>query len=366
MSNMPSTARKLNVPDGIYDVPAPWVGMIKHEGSALVASSFPVKPPKSWFENPKLRELTPMTIDGAGRVYGHIAGWRTNHIGMSAGVKPPRSKSGYAFFQTGALETGEGEMINVGQITLTGGHAPIEASVADAVAHYDNPEAAVMDVTAGEDRHGIWVAGALRPDVTDSQLRALRASSVSGDWRPINGRLELVAVCSVNCPGFPIPRARVASGVPVALVAAGTGAIVDKIIQNLANEQADKSLVASMHSLNSRIERLETILLASVTEKEQAAAKTSPAPRAARPRRRAPQATQASSTPRKTTLVRKTPSQPAKEEAAPLTAAARVSAARDRNKARALRARVGDVKSAREVESHEALVAALRSKAHGK
>ena len=53
------------------------------------------------------------------------------------------------------------------------------------------------------------------------QVRAARASSPSGDWRPINGTLELVAVCSVNVPGFPVVEARVASGQVLALVAAG-------------------------------------------------------------------------------------------------------------------------------------------------
>jgi hypothetical protein len=53
------------------------------------------------------------------------------------------------------------------------------------------------------------------------QIRALRASAPSGDWRPVNGSLELVAVCQVNVPGFPIARAMVASGKVMALVAAG-------------------------------------------------------------------------------------------------------------------------------------------------
>jgi len=83
-------------------------------------------------------------------------------------------------------------------------------------------------VVAGEDAHGIWVAGALRPDVTPSQIRAFRASSPSGDWRPINGRLELVAVCQVSVPGFPIARAITASGgVPGALVAAGAAYLAE-------------------------------------------------------------------------------------------------------------------------------------------
>ena len=224
------TMETLDLADGEYaaDISDVWRGMIstQERDTGLVAGAFPVKPTGSWFDNPRLRALTPMTVQASGRVFGHIAAWHTSHIGMSAGVKPPKSKSKYAFFATGTLETAEGNFVDVGQITLAGGHADLNATLADAVAHYDNTQSAVMDVSIGEDRHGIWVAGALRPSVTDEQIRAIRASSVSGDWRPINNALELVAVCAVNVPGFPVPRARVAAGAPLALVAAGVEPLV--------------------------------------------------------------------------------------------------------------------------------------------
>jgi len=65
----------------------------------------------------------------------------------------------------------------------------------------------------------------LRSSATPEQIRALRASAPSGDWRPIRGALELVAVCQVNVPGFPVARARVASGAVMALVAAGAATL---------------------------------------------------------------------------------------------------------------------------------------------
>jgi hypothetical protein len=109
----------------------------------------------------------------------------------------------------------------VGQLTLAGGHASLQADAQAAAKHYDDTASAIADVHAGEDEYGIYVAGCLRPDATEAQIRALRASAPSGDWRPINGQLELVAVCQVNVPGFPIARAMVASGKVLALVAAG-------------------------------------------------------------------------------------------------------------------------------------------------
>jgi hypothetical protein len=254
-----------DVADGVYEGTPDWEGMIRQPVGPLVASAIPVKPPAAWFTNPNFSQLTPLSITSDGRVAGHIASWREDHIGMNGRVRAPRSKSGYAFFATGALETAEGTMVNVGQITLVGGHATLEASVAEAVAHYDNTDSAMMDVAVGEDRHGIWAAGALRPTVNDIQLRALRASSVSGDWRPINGSLEMVAVCAVNVPGFPIPRARVASGMTLALVAAGTGALVD-----LALHQDSGNADEIAASFDDRLRLVENIVLGKIGDHREA------------------------------------------------------------------------------------------------
>lgn len=211
--------------------------------AALAASAAPVIPPKAWFKDPALSQATPLTITDEGKVFGHIASWQTSHIGMGRGVKPPRSASQYAYFRTGELRTDSGD-IQVGQLTLAGGHASLQASAEEAVKHYDDTASAVADVVAGEDQFGIWVAGALRPDVTPSQIRAFRASSPSGDWRPINGRLELVAVCQVNVPGFPVARAITASGgVPGALVAAGASYLAE-LRETSRVEALDRRLTA--------------------------------------------------------------------------------------------------------------------------
>ena len=188
---------------------------------ASVVASIPVVPPREWFNDPKLAGPTPLTVTDDGRVFGHIAAWHVDHIGLAFGTKPPRSKSGYSYFHTGVLRCDDGKDVPVGQLTLAGGHAALNADARAAAKHYDDTGSAFADVHAGEDAYGIWVAGSLRPEVSAQQVRAIRASAPSGDWRPIQGNLELVAVCQVNVPGFPIARARVASGQMYALVAAG-------------------------------------------------------------------------------------------------------------------------------------------------
>jgi hypothetical protein len=218
------TLEETPIVDGIYEADADFADTEESVVAALIASAIPVHPPKEWFQDPKLKKATPLTVDDNGQVYGHIATWVQDHIG-NHGIKPPRSKSNYQYFHTGVVRTDSGDDVTVGQLTLAGGHATLDQSRAQAVAHYDETGAAVADVHVGEDSKGIWVAGALRPGVTPEQVRTLRASAPSGDWRPVNNRLELVAICQVNVPGFPVTRACVASGHLTALVAAGAGSL---------------------------------------------------------------------------------------------------------------------------------------------
>lgn len=171
----------------------------------LVASVHEL-PPGDWFHDPQLSGPTPFTVMENGRVFGHVATWGVCHIGMqNVCTVAPTSPSHYAYYRTGAIDTTLGE-VAVGQITMGSGHADIRANSVKAVAHYDNVGTAVADVAAGEDAYGIWVAGALRPTVTEDQRLALKAASLSGDWRSIQGNLEMVAALAVNVPGFPIPR----------------------------------------------------------------------------------------------------------------------------------------------------------------
>lgn len=208
---------------------------------ALAAAGGPVRPPADWFADPQLDTLPgffpgdpqsglpaahPLTIDNDGRVYGHLAPWNECHTsdGYGACRTAPHSPTGYAYFLTGAVECEDGSQVPVGQLTMGTGHCnDLGADYAVAAAHYDNTGTAVADVAAGEDAYGIWIAGALRPGLSDEQVRELRAAAPSGDWRPIRGQLELIAALAVNVQGYPVPRvrARVAAGAPTALVAAG-------------------------------------------------------------------------------------------------------------------------------------------------
>jgi hypothetical protein len=262
-----------------------WPGQENGGGHALDAAEGPsltlvaaggAALPSSAFADPKLNGPTPLTITEDGRIFGHLATWGTCHIGMQ-GVctTAPQSKTGYAYFTTGAVQTDAGP-VAVGQITMGIGHAPLRASAQAAAAHYDNTRNAVADVAAGEDGSGIWVAGLLRPGVTDEQRHALAAGALSGDWRSIQGNLEMVAALAVNVPGFPIPRTSLAASgqTQTALVAAGVqqqnpeldasmavvAAATENVLAELARRERIKNARASTAGARAlRIERARRI-----------------------------------------------------------------------------------------------------------
>lgn len=184
--------------------------------------------PVEWFDDPDLAGPTPLQVTDDGRVFGHLATWGTCHIGIAGTcTTAPKSRSGYAYFTTGtySAQAGPGEKVQipVGALTLGTGHAKLDASAMATVEHYDNTGSVVAYVAAGEDDHGIWVAGTLAPNTPVEKRVALQAATLSGDWRKVAGNLELVAALAVNVPGFPIPRTRTHSTErgQVALAAAG-------------------------------------------------------------------------------------------------------------------------------------------------
>lgn len=230
----------------------------------VVAAGGPARPPAAWFENPQLDELTAPVFEDDGRCYGHLAAWHECHIAFEdACTCAPHSQTDYAYMQTGYLVTAEGDSVAVGALTLGTGHADLSLSARDAAAHYDNTGTAYADCAFGEDEHGIWFAGAQRPGLTEDQLRVARCSALSGDWRPIGGSLELVAALAVNVPGFPIPRARVASGHQTALVAsAGARALAQQMAHQHepVERAAFDTLSHDVQGLRAQVEALTAAL----------------------------------------------------------------------------------------------------------
>lgn len=180
---------------------------------AFAGRSIPIDPPAEWFVKPTFSELTPLTVTGNGRVFGHIAAWGTCHISFANKCVPvPRSRTNYAKFRQGSVLTAEGEFVRTGPIVMDTVHPDLRWKASDAMSFYANTGAAVADVIPYEDKFGICVVGAMRPDVAPERIRAFRASDISPDWRHIDGHpRECCALLAVNNSGFKLPIALAAS-----------------------------------------------------------------------------------------------------------------------------------------------------------
>lgn len=195
--------------------------------SAAVADA----PPRGWFDNPRLERRTGLSVDAAGRIVGHLYGWGECHIGGPPGrcVTVPRGTVDGSIFASqdgrGVL-CSDGTIAPTGPIVLSADHADLGRGMnwQRARDHYAHTGLAVADVACGEDEHGIWVAGMVRPGAPDEAVHALRASAPSGDWRTVldrrtvGGKLQLVAILMVNMPGFPAIAASLSGGQMDALI----------------------------------------------------------------------------------------------------------------------------------------------------
>mgnify|MGYP001041402340 CR=1 FL=1 len=185
---------------------------------SLVASggaSIPLAPPKAWFSLPSDPNQInhPLEITAVCRISGIIASEGTCHIAFGNRCEPPpKSRTKYAAFRVGTVLSAEGDSIRTGPIVMDTVHPDLRRSASDAMAFYAHTGAAVADVVPYDTQFGIYVAGVMRPDATPTQIRNLRASDISPDWRFINGNpRECCALLAVNNGGFKVPQSLAAS-----------------------------------------------------------------------------------------------------------------------------------------------------------
>lgn len=228
--------------------------------SALVAHAWhdEWRPPAGWFDDPKLNNYTPILVTDQGRVYGHAAPWGQCHLGfMNECITPPH-ETHHSYYLTGEVICEDGSHVAVGQITAGLEHAPLSARAARAKEHYENTDAVIADVVVGNDTHGIWVAGAIRPDANNKRVNALRASGqVSPDWRRIGGELRMIGLLTVNESGYIVPKVRTltAGGQMQSMVASGlmpvrpphADKLSDEDLEQLALKKLRERLFARVH-----------------------------------------------------------------------------------------------------------------------
>lgn len=203
-------------------------GAVEDDEAALVAAAHDqavYDPALFAAADPNLLHPMRLTMDSdTGRVFGFIATWKDQHRSVGFGnIRPPRSETSYEHFHTSpGVHLADGTVLPVGRLTVGIGHAPTRGvSAAAAQAHYDNVSACWAMGRISEHRLGIFFSGVVAPWADPAKVQMGLASPVSGDWRPIgpNRNLELVAVLSVNTPGFLCKVETDESGSPAAMVA---------------------------------------------------------------------------------------------------------------------------------------------------
>lgn len=198
---------------------------------ALIASvGAPERAQIAAFTRPELAGPTPITWDfEAGRVFGHIATWKTCHVGYAdVCVTAPRDDEAndYAWFNRHPVNTEDGGTVWAGRITVGGRHAGLSLNASATMSQYDTKTVAAH-VRAYSDEYGIVVSGVIEPNLTATEIQTLKRRKVSGDWRETPGGLSLVEVLALSPgprahaePGFPVPESFSVGGRQTALTAA--------------------------------------------------------------------------------------------------------------------------------------------------
>jgi hypothetical protein len=212
------------------------------EPVVAAARTFPVAPPRAWLFEPEPPDdsplwvqqqdgswAVPLTILDSGQFFGHACYQGQCHIGyLGDCVSPPVSSNEFLSrlrevdehgatvrpgYLTGVVRCDDGTDVPIAPVVLSADHPDGWLFHADAQDEYANTGLAWGDARVVQSPVGVWVSGALRPEVTAEQLRVLRASAFSGDWREVPGEAgaQFVAVLTVSRPGFPIARAALAA-----------------------------------------------------------------------------------------------------------------------------------------------------------
>lgn len=223
-------------------MPEEMPALVPVAASAVVAcgaGSFgaPLYAPRAWYETPapETGEIIGPTYTDEGQVFGHASGG-TCHIGIPGTclrVNDDMLDRDFRVFHKGldgqhrGIKTAEGDLVQVGQVTLAGGHADTALGAAAARKHYDDTDSVIANVriTWDEKAGAPWMAGAVQHTATEGQVQQMRAAGeVSVDYRQLeDGRLHLIALPVVPRGGFPPLRALSAGGELKTLILTAAG-----------------------------------------------------------------------------------------------------------------------------------------------
>jgi 2'-5' RNA ligase len=194
---------------------------------ASAGDDYPEYPPVDWFAKPAPDvEMAGVRVDEDGRVHGFAAEEGTCHIGFRDRCVPvPHSVCDYAEFRESSTLCDDGKggrvLVSTGPVMYDTVHPDLKMTASDTKSFYAHTGSEVADVAVYDiPGKGMYIAGAVRPGASPAAVRALRGGSISPDWRYSRKyrNQECQALLAVNCSGFKVTPALVAS--------AGDGAFV--------------------------------------------------------------------------------------------------------------------------------------------
>jgi hypothetical protein len=150
----------------------------------------------------------PLTITDDGRVFGHASLHFRCHGAYEQCLTPQMLGSSMSQWLIGDA-TGTG--IPTGPIIADTTHGVTADGKIKSHDHLANTGLAVADVAAGTDAFGVWVAGRVRPGISEAALAALKGSALSLEWHRVGNKLQIVGALAVNSPGYLIQRKGIAA-----------------------------------------------------------------------------------------------------------------------------------------------------------
>ena len=192
----------------------------------VVASGYtitlPELPRRDWFNEPDIDPAYQLIVTDEGQLFGYLAPKDAPHRaagyrGQNRRVRMDNVDYSKWTKTRGAL-TDDG-WVTAGPMTMGCGHAPTTGyrSLDDRIDHYENSCSITGKLAIGHNKWGVWVAGALEPDISPGQLSRLFVSRLSGDWQPHQekqGWREMIAALVVPNPGYTAASIDVASAGP--------------------------------------------------------------------------------------------------------------------------------------------------------